>query len=216
MKRIVTREDAIAWFRDQGFLHWPGAERPGHIGIAGEAERVVLGAGRRGPDDPGTVLDLHHDTFLIAQDGARWQVVGSAAQSEAQDFDSLHEAALEVGRRINALRNERGRGHDALADALSQLRMRGFAVRSDRHWSSSRILLFDPAQGDLVDADELKRGRAAFSLSFDPRCGDWQVLGYREPHRGEDTRFEALQDAIAWLAVRLDGVAAGDAGGVLR
>lgn len=215
MKRIVTREDAIAWFRDQGFLHWPGAERPGHIGIAGEAERVVLGAGRRGPGDPGTVLDLHHDTFLIAQDGARWQVVGSAEESEDQHFDSLHDAALDVGRRINALRNERGRGHDALADALSQLRMRGLMVRSDRHWSLSRILLFDAAQGDLADTDELKRSRAVFSLSFDPRLGDWQVLGYREPHRGEETRFEALHDAIAWLAARLDGVVAGDAGGVL-
>jgi len=216
VKRIVTREDAIAWFRDQGFLHWPGAERPGHIGIAGEAERVVLGAGRRGPGDPGTVLDLHHDTFLIAQDGARWRVVAGAAQSDDTGFDSLHEAALEVGRRINALRNERGRGHDALADALAQLRMRGFAARSDRHWSSSRILLFDAAQGDAADADGHKRGRAVFSLSFDPRPGDWRVLGYREPHRGEETRFGALQDAIAWLAVRLDGVAAGDAGGVLR
>lgn len=214
MKRIVTREDAIAWFKDQGFLHWPGAERPGHIGIAGEAERLVLGAG--GPGDPGTVLDLHHDTFLIAQDGARWQVVASAAQSDDTSFDSLHEAALEVGRRINALRNERGRGHDALADALSQLRMRGFAVRSDRHWSSSRILLFDAAQGDASDTDELKRSRAVFSLSFDPRLGDWRVLGYREPHRGEEIRFEALHDSIAWLAVRLDGVVAADAGGVLR
>jgi hypothetical protein len=144
VKRIVTREDAIAWFKDQGFLHWPACEAPGEIGVAGESERVVMNVGRLGPDDPGVVIDVRHDTFVIRPEGARWSVDGDGPnESNGQGagdgrFDSLHDAALEVSRCITALRRERGRGHDAVADALSQLRMRGFVVRSDRQWSSSR------------------------------------------------------------------------------
>jgi hypothetical protein len=222
VKRIVTRGEAIAWFKDQGFLHWPACEAPGEIGIAGESERVVMNVGRLGPDDPGVVIDVRHDTFVIRPEGARWFVdgdePGGVNGTIAGDgrFDSLHDAALEVSRCITALRRERGRGHDAVADALSQLRMRGFVVRSDRQWSRSRILLFDATQSDSADAVELKRSRAVFSLSFDPQRGDWLVQGYREPHRGEDVRFEALHDAIAWLAVRLNDLVPGDTGRALR
>ena len=198
---------------------WPACEAPGEIGIAGESERVVMNVGRLGPDDPGVVIDLRHDTFVIRPEGARWWVDGDGPNGWiAGDggFDSLHDAALEVSRCITALRRERGRGHDAVADALSQLRMRGFVVRSDRQWSRSRILLFDATQSDSADVAGLKRSRAAFGLSFDPQRGDWLAQGYREPHRGEDVRFAALHDAIAWLAVQLDGVVPGDTGRALR
>ena len=219
MKRIVTRGEAIAWFKDQGFLHWPACEAPGEIGIAGESERVVMNVGRLGPDDPGVVIDLRHDTFVIRSEGARWFVDGDGPNGPVEGdgrFDSLHDAALEVSRCITALRRERGHGHDAIADALPQLRMRGFVVRVDRQWSRSRIFVFDPMVGDSPAGGELKRSRAAFCLNFDPRCGEWRIHAYREPHRGENASFARLNDAIARLAAQMEGAVSRDAGGALR
>lgn len=219
MKRIVTRGEAIAWFKDQGFLHWPACEAPGEIGIAGESERVVMNVGRLGPDDPGVVIDLRHDTFVIRPEGARWFVDGDGPNGPIVGdgrFDSLHDAALEVSRCITALRRERGHGHDAIAGALPQLLIRGFVVRVDRQWSRSRIFVFDAKVGDSPAGGELKRGRAAFCLSFDPQCGGWQIHAYREPHRGEHASFATLNDAIAWLAAQMEGAVSRDAGGALR
>lgn len=213
MKRIVTRGEAIAWFKDQGFLYWPRFEDEGAIGVAGESERVRINEACGASDDPGAFIDLCHDVFLLRPQAGFWWV---ETHGDDQRFDSLHDAALEVGRRITALRRERGRGHDAIAEALPQLRMRGFVVRSDRQWSRSRILVFDASSGDSHDAVELKRSHAAFGLGFDLPRGDWRINGYREPHRGQEATFGALHDAIAWLTARLGDVAPGDAGETLR
>lgn len=213
MKRIVTREDAIAWFKDQGYIYWPRFEEQGAIGVAGESERVRINQSCGASDDPGAFIDLCHDVFLLRPDAGFWRIETHVGD---QCFDSLHYAVLEAGRRITALRRERGRGHDAIAYALPQLRMRGFVVRVDRNWSSSRILVFDAVSIDSPDAGELKRSHAVFGLSFDLPRGNWRINGYREPHRGQEATFGVLYDAIAWLVEQSEGVESRDADGAPR